>query len=88
MFSGEMEVETMLVQSTGLGKTVLEAHMEDFSEVEVDDQKYIQVIIQSTNPVRWHITARMTGNDIRQFVVMVFKHIFLMPKIFWYMAFK
>ncbi len=78
----------MLVNSTGLGKTVLEAHMEDFSEVEVEDQKYIQVIIQSTNPVRWHITARMTGADIRQFVGMVFKHIVLMPKIFWYMAFK
>ena len=78
----------MLVNSTGLGKTVLEAHMEDFSEVEVDDKKYIQVIIESTNPVRWHITARMTGADLRKVVGIVLRHIFMMPKIFWYMAFR
>lgn len=78
----------MLVNSTGLGKTTLTAHVSDFEQVELDGRKYFQMVVDSTEPVRWHITIKMTGSDIRRVLWCCFRHAFLIPKIFWHLAFK
>ena len=78
----------MLVNSTGLGKTTLEAGVKELKEVEYEDRKYLQLVIESSNPVRWHITVKMSGSDVRQFIWTGMKNVLLLPKIFWYLAFK
>ncbi len=78
----------MLVNSTGLGKTTLEAHVADFVTVKHEGERYVQLVIESDKPVHWHITVKMSGSDIRQVVGMTLKNIFLLPKILWYMAFR
>ena len=78
----------MLVNSTGLGKTTLTAHVADFEQVELEGKKYFQMVVESTNPVRWHITIKMTGSDIRQVMGCCFRHVFLIPKLMWHIAFK
>lgn len=78
----------MFVNSTGLGKTTLTAHVADFGEVEFEGNSYFQMVVESTEPVRWHITIKMTGADIRRVLWCCFKRVFLIPKIVWHLAFR
>lgn len=78
----------MLVNSTGLGKTTLTCHVTNFKQVKIDDRKYFQMVVESTIPVRWHITINMNGSDLRQVIWHSLKNVFLIPKIVWHLAFN
>ncbi len=78
----------MLVNSTGLGKTTLTAHVDEFGQIDYEGRKYFQLVVESTDPVRWHITIKMTGADIRRVLWCSCRHPFIVPKIFWHLVFK
>ncbi|KUO78777.1 MAG: hypothetical protein APF81_26345 [Desulfosporosinus sp. BRH_c37] len=63
----------MLVQSTGLGKTVLTSN---FSSMEIDKENEsfpLNMKIEATDPVHWFITIQLSGLDIRQALKMAMK---------------
>lgn len=63
----------MLVQSTGLGKTVLTSN---FSSMAVDNENEsfpLNLKIEATDPVHWFITIQLSGQDIRAALKMAMK---------------
>jgi hypothetical protein len=61
----------MKVKSTGLGRTQLTAHIEGFFIK--DDGSSAVMVIESTEPVHWHIECDMGGRDLRHFAGFVLK---------------
>ena len=61
----------MKVNSTGLGKTTLTAHISGL--VPGDEASILVMKIESTEPVHWYITCRMEPADIRAAMKMVLK---------------
>lgn len=61
----------MKVKSTGLGKTQLTAHVEGFYVKE--DGSSAVMVIESTQPVHWHIECDMGGIDLRHFAGFVLR---------------
>jgi len=68
----------MKVQSTGLGKTVMVAHFKGLSISEFYNQKAMEMIIESTEPLHWHIKVYMEPKDVRRAVIIGMK-----PSIIW-----
>lgn len=61
----------MQVQSTGLGKTMLTAHMANL-EANNDGLGFgLTLKIEATEPVHWYITCRLTPTDIRRTLKLV-----------------
>lgn len=56
----------MQVQSTGLGKTMLTAHMANLEPNNEGQGFGLTLKIEATEPVHWFITCRLTGADIRR----------------------
>ena len=56
----------MQVQSTGLGKTMLTAHIANLIPNEESKEFGLTLKIEATEPVHWYITCRLTGADIRR----------------------
>jgi hypothetical protein len=61
----------MKVNSTGLGKTTLTAHISGLKPA--DEPGLLMMKIESTEPVHWFITCQMEPKDIRTAVKMVLK---------------
>jgi energy-coupling factor transporter ATP-binding protein EcfA2 len=61
----------MKVNSTGLGKTTLTAHISGLAPG--DEPGLLVMKIESTEPVHWYITCRMEPADIRAAMKMVLK---------------
>lgn len=61
----------MRVNSTGLGKTTLTAHISELAPD--DDAGVLTMKIESTRPVHWYITCRMEPGDIRAAIRMVLR---------------
>jgi len=61
----------MKVNSTGLGKTTLTAHISGIGPG--DEPAGLTMKIESTEPVHWYITCRMEPGDIRTAIRMVLK---------------
>jgi hypothetical protein len=61
----------MKVKSTGLGRTQLTAHIDGFFIKE--DGSSAVMVIESTEPVHWHIECDMGGKDLRHFAGFVLK---------------
>jgi hypothetical protein len=59
------------VKSTGLGKTQLTSDIDGFYIKE--DGSSAVMVIESTEPVHWHIECDMGGDDLRQFARLVLK---------------
>ena len=68
----------MKVQSTGLGKTVMLAHLQDLFKTSFEDEQVLQVNMESTEPLHWVIKVYMEPKDIRRTVLMGLK-----PSILW-----
>lgn len=63
----------MLVQSTGLGKTVLTS---EFAGLEINEENKefgLKMKIEATEPVHWYITCHLSGEDIRTAIKMAMK---------------
>lgn len=63
----------MLVQSTGLGKTVLTANFADLIVNEDNKEFGLGLKIEATEPVHWYITCHLSGADIRGALKMALK---------------
>ncbi|MFH0915394.1 MAG: hypothetical protein V1912_02975 [bacterium] len=61
----------MKVNSTGLGKTTLTAHISGLTPG--DEPGILTMKIESTEPVHWFITCAMEPKDIRTAIKMVLK---------------
>jgi len=68
----------MKVQSTGLGKSVMVAHIGGISITDFDGEKTMKMTMESTEPLHWYIQVYMEPKDVRQ---AVFKG--LRPSIVW-----
>ena len=68
----------MKVQSTGLGKSVMIAHIGGISITDFDGEKTMKMTMESTEPLHWYIQVYMEPKDVRQ---AVFKG--LRPSIIW-----
>jgi len=68
----------MKVQSTGLGKSVMIAHIGGISISDFDGEKTMKMTMESTEPLHWYIQVYMEPKDVRQ---AVFKG--LRPSIIW-----
>ena len=67
----------MLVQSTGLGKTVLTSVFSDFNTKEDMDGYPLQMKVEAIEPVHWYITIHLNGGDLRQMLKLALKPAFL-----------
>lgn len=63
----------MQVQSTGLGKTMLTAHMANLEPNNEGIGFGLILKIEATEPVHWYITCRLTGADIRRTLKLALK---------------
>ena len=63
----------MLVQSTGLGKTVLTSEFAGLQINEANKEFGLDLKIEATEPVHWYITCQLSGADIRQALKMALK---------------
>lgn len=63
----------MLVQSTGLGKTVLTANFGGLEIKEENESFPLNLKIEATEPVHWYITCQLSGEDIRGALKMAMK---------------
>lgn len=61
----------MQVQSTGLGKTMLTAHMANLEQNNEGLGFGLTLKIEATEPVHWFITCRLTPADIRRTLKLV-----------------
>jgi hypothetical protein len=61
----------MKVNSTGLGKTTLTAHISGLAPG--DEPDLLVMKIESTEPVHWYISCRMEPSDIRTAIKMVLR---------------
>jgi hypothetical protein len=68
----------MKVQSTGLGKTVMIANFKGLEIAEFDNEKVMQMRMESTEPLHWTIRVFMEPTDVRKAVFMGLK-----PSIVW-----
>ena len=68
----------MKVQSTGLGKSVMIAHIGGISITDFDGEKTMKMTMESTEPLHWYIQVYMEPKDVRQ---AIFKG--LRPSIIW-----
>lgn len=68
----------MKVQSTGLGKSVMVAHIGGISITDFDGEKMMKMTMESTEPLHWYIQVYMEPKDVRQ---AVFKG--LRPSVVW-----
>lgn len=63
----------MRVRSTGLGKTILTTHASSLQK-DPEDNKWVIMKIEATDPVHWTITAYLEGKDLRKMVGMALKN--------------
>lgn len=68
----------MKVQSTGLGKSVMLAHINGLGITEFEDEQVMQMTMESTEPLHWYIQVYMEPADVRQ---ALFKG--LKPSLIW-----
>jgi hypothetical protein len=68
----------MKVQSTGLGKSVMLAHINDLAITEFENEQVMKMTMESTEPLHWYIQVYMEPVDIRQ---AIFKG--LKPRLIW-----
>lgn len=68
----------MKVQSTGLGKSVMLAHIDGLGITDFEDEQVMQMIMESTEPLHWYIQVYMEPADVRQ---AIFKG--LKPSLIW-----
>ena len=68
----------MKVQSTGLGKSVMLAHINALGITEFEDEQVMQMTMESTEPLHWYIQVYMEPADVRQ---AIFKG--LKPSLIW-----
>lgn len=68
----------MKVQSTGLGKSVMVAHLNQLSITDFQEEKVMQMTMESTEPLHWYIQVYMEPKDVRQAVFMGLK-----PSVIW-----
>jgi hypothetical protein len=59
----------MKVQSTGLGKSVMLAHINDLAITAFEDEQVMQMTMESTEPLHWYIQVYMTPKDVRQAIL-------------------
>jgi predicted ATPase len=76
------------MNSTGLGKTTLEAHVAELSMVIIEGREYVCLAVDSDKPVRWHITVKMAGADIRTMLGMALRKPSLLFKVLMHVLFK
>lgn len=63
----------MKVQSTGLGKSVMIAHLHGLLMAEFEEEKVVQITMESTEPLHWYIQVYMEPKDVRRAVVLGLK---------------
>ena len=68
----------MKVQSTGLGKSVMIAHIHGLSITEFENEKTMKMTMESTEPLHWYIQVYMEPKDVRRALFMGLK-----PSIIW-----
>ena len=59
----------MKVQSTGLGKSVMLAHINDLSITSFEDETVMKMTMESTEPLHWYIQVYMEPSDVRQAIL-------------------
>jgi hypothetical protein len=59
----------MKVQSTGLGKSVMLAHINDLAITAFEDEQVMKMTMESTEPLHWYIQVYMTPSDVRQAII-------------------
>ena len=59
----------MKVQSTGLGKSVMLAHINGLGITEFENEKVMQMTMESTEPLHWYIQVYMEPADVRQAIL-------------------
>ena len=68
----------MKVQSTGLGKSVMLAHINDLSMTSFENEPMMKMTMESTEPLHWYIQVYMEPKDVRQAILKGLK-----PKVLW-----
>lgn len=68
----------MKVQSTGLGKSVMLAHINDLSMTSFENEPVMKMTMESTEPLHWYIQVYMEPKDVRQAILKGLK-----PKVVW-----
>ena len=68
----------MKVQSTGLGKSVMLAHINDLSMTLFEEESVLKMTMESTEPLHWYIQVYMEPKDVRQAILKGLK-----PKVVW-----
>ena len=68
----------MKVQSTGLGKSVMLAHIDDLAITEFEDEQVMKMTMESTEPLHWYIQVYMEPGDVRQAILKG-----LNPRVVW-----
>lgn len=68
----------MKVQSTGLGKSVMLAHIDDLSMTSFENEPVMKMTMESTEPLHWYIQVYMEPKDVRQAILKGLK-----PKVLW-----
>ena len=68
----------MKVQSTGLGKSVMLAHINDLSMTSFENEPMMKMTMESTEPLHWYIQVYMEPKDVRQAILKGLK-----PKVVW-----
>jgi hypothetical protein len=68
----------MKVQSTGLGKSVMLAHIDDLAITAFEDEQVMRMTMESTEPLHWYIQVYMEPKDVRQAILKGLK-----PKLIW-----
>jgi hypothetical protein len=68
----------MKVQSTGLGKSVMLAHINDLSMTSFENEPVMKMTMESTEPLHWYIQVYMEPKDVRQAILKG-----LRPKVVW-----
>lgn len=71
----------MKVQSTGLGKTVMVAHVKELYNTEFEDKDVLQMTIEATEPVHWTIKCYMEPSDVRYVIKLGLKFSILLKAI-------
>ena len=59
----------MKVQSTGLGKSVMLAHINELAITAFEDEQVMQMTMESTEPLHWYIQVYMEPADVRQAIL-------------------
>jgi hypothetical protein len=59
----------MKVQSTGLGKSVMLAHIDDLSMTTFEEERVLKMTMESTEPLHWYIQVYMEPGDVRQAIL-------------------